>query len=50
MAKFFSLPVFTVQLAFRENVNLVYPLLIPDAVTVNDGLLASYLISRLKES
>lgn len=52
MDNLFSLPIFTVNFAFSEKVNLVSPLLIPEAITVNESpsSLTKSLIQRLEAS
>ena len=52
MANLFSLPIFTVKLAFGDKVNLVSPLLIPEAISVNQSSssLTKSLIKRLEAS
>jgi len=52
MAKLFSLPIFTVQLAFSDKIKLVSPLLIPEAVAVNQSsaTVTKSLVKRLETS
>jgi ATP-dependent Clp protease ATP-binding subunit ClpA len=52
MANIFPLPIWTVSLAFSEEIRLVSPLLIPETITVNEShaTLAKALIERLQES
>jgi ATP-dependent Clp protease ATP-binding subunit ClpA len=47
-----SLPIWTVHLAFSEEINLVSPLLIPEALTANESpaTLAKTLVNRLEEN
>ncbi len=51
MANILSLPIWTVSLAFSEEMSLVSPLLIPDTITVNESpvTLAKALINSLEE-
>jgi ATP-dependent Clp protease ATP-binding subunit ClpA len=52
MANLFSLPIWTVSLAFSEEMNLVSPLLVPEAFTANElpASFAKALIRRLEDS
>lgn len=52
MANLFSLPIWTVNLAFSEDISLVSPLLIPETITANESsaTLAQTLIKRLEEN